>query len=218
MAKIITIAQQKGGAGKTTLAAHLGVYLAQIGNKVKLIDIDPQSSLTFWYNLRKKKFGEKLIKVDFAAGAGWRLGNLTTDKENFDYLVIDSPPHTEMESKTAIRMADMVLVPLQPSPTDLWATSLTTEFTRSEKKLTRLVLNRCNQSAVMTKKITPELVNLLQTYLGNRVAFSNCLVKGMCVTETEPHSIAAQEIKSLTKEVLDLLTTRNETKYDVKNN
>jgi len=207
--KIITIAQQKGGAGKTTVAAHVAVSLMQTGKRVGLVDIDPQGSLTAWYSLREKKFGKGFTGVAFIAGAGWRLDSIIAQaKDNYDFLVIDSPPHTETESKAAIRAADLVLVPMQPSPADAWATKSTLEFARSEKKLVKIVLNRFNPNSVMAKKITASLKECLDSHLGNRVAFSNCFMQGVCATESDPHSQAATEVKQLTDEILALVKAK----------
>ena len=125
----------------------------QTGKRVGLVDIDPQGSLTAWYALREKKFGKGFTGVSFIAGAGWRLDSIISQaKNNYDFLVIDSPPHTEIESKSAIRAADLVLVPMQPSPADAWVTKSTLEFARAEGKLVKIVLNRFNANSTMAKK------------------------------------------------------------------
>lgn len=214
--KILTVAQQKGGAGKTTLAAHVAVSLMQTGKRVGLVDIDPQGSLTEWYNLREKKFGQGFTGVAFIAGAGWRLDSIIAGaKDNYDFLIIDSPPHTEIESKNAIRAADLVLIPMQPSPADAWATKSTLEFARAEKKLVKIVLNRFNPNSVMAKKITASLKESLNSHLGNRVAFSNCFMQGVCATESDPHSQAAREVKQLTDEILGLMNIKQDKKSKI---
>src|SRR5690606_34037651 len=119
----ITIAQQKGGAGKTTMAAHLAVALAQKGNRVGILDIDPQGSLSHWHGIREKTYGEGYTGLQHVAVSGWRVASeVSRMKKQCDFIIIDSPPHTETEARTAIRAADLILLPVQPSPTDLWAT------------------------------------------------------------------------------------------------
>src|SRR6202012_3167521 len=114
MAKVITIAQQKGGAGKTTVAAHVAVALAQKGNRVAVIDIDPQGSLTHWHGIREEKLGEGYTGLAFTALSGWRVGSeVARLRKQADFVVIDSPPHTETEARTAIRSADVIIIPVQ---------------------------------------------------------------------------------------------------------
>src|ERR1700730_4414510 len=113
--KVITIAQQKGGAGKTTVAAHLAVAWSQRGKRVAIVDIDPQGSLTHWHKIREERFGDGYTGVTFAALCGWRVGSeIARLRRNHDIIIIDSPPHTETEARTAIRSADFIVVPVQP--------------------------------------------------------------------------------------------------------
>jgi len=202
--KVITIAQQKGGAGKTTVAAHLAVSLAQTGKRVAIIDIDPQGSLTNWHSLREKKFGVGYTGLNFVSSAGWRVESAISNlRGNVDYVVIDAPPHTETESKTAIRASNLIIIPMQPSPTDLWATSSTTEFADAEKIPAKILLNRYNPQSKLTKEIIAQIPgDIFKSSLGNRVAFSSCFLGGVTVTECTPNSIAAEEIRALSREVL----------------
>lgn len=206
MAKVITIAQQKGGAGKTTVAAHLAVALSQKGNRVAVIDIDPQGSLTYWHGLREKKLGEGYTGLTFSSVSGWRVaGEVSRLSKTHDFVVIDSPPHTETEARTAIRSADLIVIPVQPSPTDLWATKATLELAKHEKTPVRVVLNRVAANSRLAATISAELPELADTTLGNRVLFASALMEGRCATEVEPSSVAASEIKSLVKEVLSIV-------------
>ena len=204
--QVITIAQQKGGAGKTTLAAHLAVALSQKGNKVAVVDIDPQGSLTDWHKEREKRFGEDFTGLHFSTLSGWRVGSeITRLKSEVDYVIVDSPPHTQTEAKTAIREADLVLIPVQPSPADVWATEATVSLAAREGVPAFLILNRVTHQSVLAKKFAKKLKNLLNTQLGNRVAFAASLMEGRTVTETAPKSPAADEIKQFTAEVQKLL-------------
>ncbi|MBP7190660.1 MAG: ParA family protein [Rickettsiaceae bacterium] len=205
MAKIITIAQQKGGAGKSTVAAHIAIALSQCGNRVTLIDIDPQGSLTFWNKIREDKFGKGYTGINFVSISGWRVGSsVSQHKENADFIIIDSPPHTETEAKSAIREADIVIVPMQPTPTDLWATKATIDFAKSENKLVKVLLNRHNPNSKLSREIKSQLNDAMENFFGNRVLFSSCLMHGKCVTETDPLSQAACEVKSTIEELLGL--------------
>ncbi len=206
--KVITIAQQKGGAGKTTLAAHLAVAWSQRGKRVAIIDIDPQGSLTQWHKLREKRFGEGYTGLTFAALSGWRVGSeVARLRRNHDIIIIDSPPHTETEARTAIRNADLILLPVQPSPTDLWATKATLDLAKAENIPVRVVLNRVTSNSKLAMAIADELPDLAKTTLGNRVLFASSFLEGRSVTELAPASPAAIEIKLLSEEIGRMLKT-----------
>ncbi len=216
MTKIITIGQQKGGAGKTTIAAHLAISLSQNRQKVACIDIDPQSSFTNWYSLREERFGREYTGIDFISSTGWRIESAIRDLKNsdnrYDYIIIDAPPHTETETKTAIRLSDLVIVPMQATPTDFWATKSTMDFSHQEEVPAIILLNRLNPVSKLSKDIISKikkdkenLYAMFKSFLGNRVAFSSCFLSGMTVTETHPKSVSSDEVRNLTKEVIATL-------------
>jgi chromosome partitioning protein len=206
MTKIITISQQKGGAGKSTIAAHLAVALKQKNNKVALIDIDPQGSTTMWHQVREELFGKGYTGISFSSCFGIRINNeITSMKLLNDYVIIDCPPHTDTESKAAIRAADIVLVPMQPSPTDLWATGKTLEFAKGENKLARIVLNRFSPNMKIAKNLNFPEEYLLKSFIGNRVGFASSMAVGKTILETEPSSTGSSEVKDLVKEILAIL-------------
>src|SRR4051794_11146084 len=130
MAVVITVAQQKGGTGKTTLAANLGAALAAT-RRGALLDIDPQHSLTRWNALRPAG----AAKLSFSDVSGWRVrGELDRLTVSHDVVVIDSPPQIDTDARLAIRVADVVLVPVQPSPPDIWAAEGTLQLAAAEKR------------------------------------------------------------------------------------
>lgn len=205
-AKTVTIAQQKGGAGKTTFAAQLGVAFAHAGRKVALVDIDPQGSLAMWYDVRKSLVDEAGGGITFVQAAGWRLSNeLDRLKRSVDLILVDSPPHAETDVRIAVRQADLILVPLQPSPMDLWATQPTLEMARKEKSPAIMVLNRTPPKGKLVdavrKKILQSEVPVAETVLGNRVAFAASMMEGKGVVETNPRHTATKEIKALAGEI-----------------
>ena len=204
MAVVITVAQQKGGAGKTTLAANLAVALAET-RQVALLDIDPQRSLTHWHALRCERPG-KPAEIGFSDVSGWRLGTeLDRIRRRYDVLIIDSPPQIETDARVAVRGADLVLVPVQPSPPDLWAAEGTLKLAAEEKRTVRLVLNRVPASGKLRSGVEADIARhgypVCATTLGNRTDFAGAFAQGLGVTEIAPRSTAAQELRALLAEI-----------------
>jgi len=200
--KVVTVAQQKGGAGKSTVTAQLAIAWSMRRLRVAVIDIDPQGSLTHWHKLRSERFGEGYTGITFSTVSGWRIGSeIARLKRNHDVILIDSPPHVETEARTAIRQADLVLVPVQPSPTDLWATKATLDIAMAERVPVKVVLNRVLPNSKLAGAIAGELKHLAKTTLGNRVVFASSLMEGATVLELQPNSPASMEIKGLAEEL-----------------
>ena len=204
--KVFTIAQQKGGAGKSTLAAHLAVAWARMGKSVAIIDIDPQASLEHWFEARIDRLGEDDLGITFVSSTGWRstreVANLT---RGHDVVVVDSPPHAETESRIAVRAANMVVIPAQPSPLDVWATLPTIELSHREKSPATIVLNRvpprANLTAQMVTKIGGYPIKVARNIVGNRVVFAESMASGRTAMEARPSSVAAKEIRALAREL-----------------
>jgi chromosome partitioning protein len=205
-AKIITIAQQKGGAGKTTLAAQLAIVWSLQGRRLALLDIDPQGSLAAWAELRRARFGEAGLGFEFAALSGWRANEwIERHAREADFVIVDSPPHAELEARIALRAASLVVVPLQPSQLDLWSSATTLRLAREERRPILAVLNRVPARSSLIDTVVAELardgVTLAAARLGSRVAFAQAMAQGRGVTETAPSSLAASEITALAAEI-----------------
>jgi len=227
MAKIITVAQQKGGAGKTSIAAHLAIAWAGYGTeqrgsafrqpandtgwkplrKVTLLDMDPQESLTHWFRVRQDKFPEE-ESLSVLSANGWRMGSeLARAKRDSDIVILDTPPHAENSSlRQAIRVADLIVVPTQLSPMDIWASQTTLELVARERKNCIIVLNRVPPRARLANELMAKLkadrLPLAKSHVGNRIAYASSLMEGQGVTEAAPGSLAAAEIRLLAGEVL----------------
>jgi chromosome partitioning protein len=207
MAVVITVAQQKGGAGKTTLAANLAAALAG-RRRVALLDIDPQRSLARWHALRAAR--GTATPITLSDVSGWRLGTeLDRLRQGHDVLIVDSPPQIDTDAKLAVRAADLVLVPLQPSPPDLWAAEGTLKLAAGEKRPARLVLNRAPASGKLRQQVEAEIARrgdlMLAATLGNRAGFAGAFALGLGVTETAPKSVAAAELLALLAEIEGIL-------------
>jgi chromosome partitioning protein len=204
MAFIITVAQQKGGAGKTMLAANLAAAMAG-SRRVCLLDIDPQRSLKRWHEIRARQ-GKPLPAISFSDVSGWRLrAELEKLAQTHDALIVDTPPQVDTEAKLAIRSAHLVLVPLQPNPPDLWAAEGTVQLAKTEKRPARLVLNRAPAVSKLRSMVERDAATagyvVLASTLGNRAGFANAFAQGMGATEAAPKSVAAAEILALLREI-----------------
>ena len=206
MTIILTVAQQKGGAGKTTLAASLAAALAA-DRRVAVLDIDPQRSLARWHALRA---GRKAAAITFSDVSGWRLAReLDRLKGSHDVLIIDSPPQIDTDARLAIRAATLVLVPVQPSPPDLWAAEGTLKLAADERRPARILLNRAPASGKLRAAVEAEIAQAghaaFVATLGNRTGFAAAFAQGLGVTETAPRSTAAQELRTLLAELMETL-------------
>lgn len=201
MAFVVAVAQQKGGAGKSTVAANLAAALAAAGGRVALLDTDPQHSLSRWHAERQKQAG-RAAPLHFAAPSGWRLsGALDQLRRDQDFVILDTPPHADTDAKLAIRGADLVLMPLQPSAADLWASEGTMKLAAEEKRRLAALLNRVPAQGRLRQEIAGRLkaanVPLLAPVLGNRTGFAQAFQEGLAVTEAQPRSAAAEEVRAL---------------------
>jgi len=209
MGKIIAVAQQKGGAGKTMLASQLAVAFAETAS-VAILDIDPQASLTIWAKLRATatKAGSHITAT---TTAGWRLSTeLEKLAKNHDIVIIDTPPVIDTDNRRAIRASSLVLIPLNPSPPDLWAAEATLKLAAEEKRKVALVFNRAPAASKLRKRLEAEIaargILLLDTALANRAGYANAFADGLGVTEAGPTTIAAEELRNLAAAIQKLLT------------
>jgi len=197
---VIAIAQRKGGAGKSTVAANLATALAESGHRVGLLDIDPQRSLARWDQQRGES--KKARALHFEAPTGWRLpATLERLKREQDFLLLDTAPHDDTDARLAIRGADLVLVPLQPSAADLWSMDATLDLAKQERRPVRLLLNRVPAAGKLREEIEGQLrdrrLPVLDAVLGNRTAYAQAFMAGLGVVEAAPRGPAAAEVRAL---------------------
>ncbi|WP_297367569.1 ParA family partition ATPase [Acidocella sp.] len=199
MGKVIAVAQQKGGAGKTMLAAQFAVALAEAA-RVALLDIDPQGSLSVWGRLREGA-AKAVHGVEVTSVSGWRLGaELEKLKAAHDFVLIDTPPVIDSDARRAVRAADLVLIPMNPSPPDLWAAEGTLKLAAEEKRRAALIFNRAPAASKLRKRLEAEIgargLTLLPVALANRAGYANAFADGLGVTEAGPATQAADEIRA----------------------
>ena len=202
---VVTVAQQKGGAGKTTLVIQLATAFRAGGVRVALVDIDPQASLSGWMKRREHR-PQPAPDLRLSMVGGWRLGvEVDRLKRDADLIIVDTPPHAATDAKGAIRAADLVLIPCQPSPLDIWASAATVDIARKERRDVVFVLNRVPPRARSIDEALAAIRELgaatLETRLGNRQAFVAAVSQGLGVVESEPKGAAADEARGLADEV-----------------
>jgi chromosome partitioning protein len=205
MALVITVAQQKGGAGKTMIAANLAASWAA-AHRVALLDIDPQKTLTRWHALRARRDVPPIL---FSDVSGWRLRReLERLRNEADLLVVDTPPHIDSDAARAIREANLVVIPLQPSPPDLWAAEGSLKLAATEQRRVALVLNRAPAKSRLRYSMEAEIAGmglaLVPAVLGNRLGYAQAFAQGMGVAEASPKSLAAREFAALAAALLEI--------------
>ena len=206
MAIVITVAQQKGGAGKTMLAANLAAAWAS-AHRVVLLDIDPQHSLSQWHALRAARTG--LAGIGFSAVSGWRVkAELDRLAADADILIVDTPPQIDSDAARAIRAASLVLIPVQPSMPDLWASAGTLKLVTAERRRVAVVMNRTPAKSALRTAVEGAFaasgLPVLPTTLGDRRAYPQAFAQGMGVTEAQPRSVAAAELSALADAILEM--------------
>ncbi|PWJ09847.1 ParA family partition ATPase [Jannaschia seohaensis] len=207
MAKIITFAQQKGGSGKTTLCAHVAVELAQRGHAVALLDSDPQGSLGRWFMTRFERDSGIKGDLTFSTASAWGVSyEASKYKNSHEFVLIDTPPKIDSDLKPALKVSDLVVVPVTASQVDLWATEGVLDMAGREGKRPLAVLNRARAGTKLTQSVKAALSELeaeaAEAVIANRVAYAEALGAGLGAAEMPGAAVAAAEIAALADEVL----------------
>ena len=207
LSKVITIAQQKGGTGKTTLAVHLALAFIKYHNlKIAIIDTDPQGSLGKWFMIRtEKNISNKNLTFKTASlwGAQYESKSL---KKDHDIVIIDTPPKIESDARPAIEAADLVLIPVAPSHVDFWATEAIIDIAKKAKRKILIQINRANHRSKLISQ-TLEYINSLKvkatdTLIGNRQIFVSSMGIGKTAVEKQRSGKAIEEIKDISNQIL----------------
>lgn len=206
MGQVITVAQQKGGSGKTTLAINLAVEFSRQGLKIALLDTDPQGSLGRWFMARRDRLGDP--GMDLSTASAWGVSyECEKLRKTTDLVIVDTPPKVDADLRPALREADLVLVPVASSHVDLWATDGVLDLVAREHRRALVVLNRAKAGTRLAEEVAEaagQLAEVAAARFGQRVVFAETLGQGLAVPEAGK-SIAATEVSALAAEVLAAL-------------
>lgn len=206
---IISVQNQKGGVGKTTLAIHISHALAKQGSMVLLVDADPQGSARDWAAAREDQPPFSVVGLDRPT----IHRDLPPMAQNYNHVIIDGPPRVSDLARSAIAAADLVLIPVQPSPYDVWAAKEVFDLIQEasvfkEKLKSVFVINRKIVNTAIGRDVVEALsgygLPVLKSQVCQRVPFAESAATGQTVLETNPNGQAAQEITALAQELLEL--------------
>lgn len=204
---IIGVLQQKGGAGKTTLSLNLAACFAKDGARTLLVDADPQASALAWSSVRE---APPLFPV-----IGMPKPTLHKDlpelAKNYDVVVIDGAPRVNELARSAILACDIIVIPVQPSPFDVWSCADIISLIREAQQYRPdiqcfFVVNRKIGNTVIGREVTKAFKDLpfplLETMVTQRVIFAETAAQGLTVFDTAPSSAAAQEITAIAETLI----------------
>ena len=207
---IIALLNQKGGVGKTTLAVHLASEIARLHLNVMLVDADPQGSALDWSEARLRAGRPRTFGV-IGIPRETLHREIAAIAKAVDHIIIDGPPRVTALTRSAMMAADLVLIPVQPSPIDLAActeiVSLVDEATTVKPLLgAAFVINRKIVGTVIGRQISvalnPFKLHVMEAEIGQRVAFAESAINGMLVRELDRDGRANQEIQALSFELI----------------
>lgn len=196
--RTIAFINQKGGTGKSTMAACLAVAAKDAGERVFVIDMDPQKSLIKWGHRRE----EKDVPVEAVTAAKLPAVLTTLARSRVDLVIIDTPATDSPAADAAIANADLCIIPARPTIFDIWSTESTRGKVKTAGKDYAFALTQCSAMPDNARvrdgaSALESLGVLLQPFICSRVDYQEAAREGLGVTEISPHGKASEEIRAL---------------------
>ena len=207
--KVVAVLNQKGGSGKTTLSTHLARALTLAGAKVLLVDSDPQGSARDWHAAADGELvpvvglDRPTLEKDIPAIAG-----------SYEWIFVDGAPSRNALALSALKAADIVLIPVQPSPYDIWATAELVDSVKQRQDLTgkpraAFVISRQIQGTRLAQEIRDALesygLHIFTHSTTQRVIYAHSATTGSTALDIEPESPAAAEIRAIVSELKEFV-------------
>ncbi len=202
---IISVVNQKGGVGKTTLAINIAGAYAENGSNVILVDTDPQGSVLQWHSTNKSSaFDVEHYPFEL------KNSNIKSYVRKYDCVIIDSPPALEAITRASLLISSLAIVPITPSPLDIWSAKETVRMIeaageKNKRLKTRLLVYRKVPGTRIGREAREALehygLKVFQTEITHRIAAVESMIAGLTVIQFAPKSVAAREIRSLIAEI-----------------
>ena len=205
---IVGVLNQKGGVGKTTLSVNLAACLARTGARVLLIDADPQGSALDWAAASQ---GDPLFSV-----VGFPRATIHKEiaqlGQGYDHIIIDGPPRVTDLARSAIMASDIVVIPVQPSPYDIWAAEevvklITEARVYKENIKSVFVVNRKITNTAIGRDVREALaaypIHVLDASVAQRVVFAEAAAQGQAIFEIDPTGPAVAEMEAVAAELME---------------